>query len=118
MSLSEALEYHPRSFSRLYVGLVRAGEASGAMEEVLNQLAEYIERSEKMKKKVKAGMTYPVVVLTIAITITLGLMIFIVPKFAEMFDELLEGIPLPKLTQMVVGISDMLMHNVKGLFGA
>lgn len=118
MSLSEALEFHPKSFSRLYVGLVRAGEASGAMEEVLNQLADYIERSEKMKKKVKAGMTYPVVVLTIAMAITLGLMIFIVPRFAEMFDELLEGIPLPKLTQIVLGFSDMLVHNVKGVFGS
>jgi len=57
MSLSEALADHPKSFSKLYVGLVRAGEASGAMEEVLNRLAEYIEKSERMKKKVKAGMT-------------------------------------------------------------
>lgn len=118
MSLSEALEFHPRSFSRLYVGLVRAGEASGAMEEVLNRLAEYIEKSERMKKKVKAGMTYPVVVLTIAVAITLGLMIFIVPRFAEMFDELLEGVPLPGLTLMVVGISNMLVSNAKGLFGS
>ncbi len=118
MALSEALEYHPKSFTRLYVGLVRAGEASGAMEEVLNRLAEYIEKAEKMKKKVKAGMTYPVVVLTIAIAITLGLMIFIVPRFAEMFDELLEGVPLPWLTQKVVGISNMLVTNVKGMIGA
>ncbi len=118
MSLSEALQEHPHSFSTLYVGLVRAGEASGAMEEVLNRLAEYIEKSEKMKKKVKAGMTYPVVVLTIAIAITVGLMIFIVPRFAEMFNELLEGVQLPKLTQIVIGISDMIMHNIKGMIGA
>ncbi len=115
--LSEALQEHPRSFNRLYVGLVRAGEASGAMEEVLNRLAEYIEKTEKMKKKVKAGMAYPVVVLTIASCITLGLMIFIVPKFAEMFNEILEGIPLPKLTLIVISISDILVANVQYLVG-
>ncbi len=121
MSLSEALGYHPRSFSRLYVGLVRAGEASGAMEEVLGRLAEYIEKSERMKKKIKGGMTYPVVVLMIAGTITFGLMVGVVPKFAEMFDEILEGIPLPTLTKIVIGISNLLMHNiglvVGGFFG-
>ncbi len=111
LSLSEALAYHPRSFNKLFVGLVRAGEASGSLEQVLNRLATYIEKSEKMKRKVKAGMTYPVVVLTIAITITLGLMIFIVPKFAEMFDELLEGVPLPGLTKFVMGISDVLVKQ-------
>ncbi|OGV74251.1 MAG: hypothetical protein A3K19_14135 [Lentisphaerae bacterium RIFOXYB12_FULL_65_16] len=118
MSLSEALSAHPRSFNRLYVGLVRAGEASGAMETVLSRLAEYIEKSERMKKKVKAGMTYPVVVLTIALSITLGLMIFIVPKFATMFDELLEGVPLPGLTMFVMGISNILVNNVKELMGS
>lgn len=121
MSLSEALAFHPKSFSRLYVGLIRAGEASGAMEEVLGRLAEYIEKSERMKKKIKGGMTYPTVVLVIAGGITFGLMVGVVPKFAEMFDEILEGIPLPLLTQWVIAISDVLMHNfglvVGGFFG-
>ncbi|MBN2451303.1 MAG: type II secretion system F family protein [Lentisphaeria bacterium] len=115
MSFSEALEFHPRSFNRLYTGLVRAGEASGTMEEVLNRLAEYIEKTERLKKKIRAGMTYPVVVLLIAMAITLGLMIGVVPKFAEMFDQILEGIPLPFLTQMVIGCSNVLMHNIVGL---
>ncbi len=115
MSFSEALNYHPGSFSRLYVGLVRAGEASGALNEVLNRLAEYIEKTERLKKKIKAGMTYPVVVLVIAMGITLGLMIGVVPKFAEMFDQILEGIPLPFLTQMVIGVSAMLMNHLTAL---
>ena len=115
MTFSEALAYHPSSFSRLYVGLVRAGEASGALNEVLNRLAEYIEKTERLKKKIKAGMTYPVVVLTIALGITLGLMIGVVPKFAEMFDQILEGIPLPILTQVVIGTSQLLMNHVVGL---
>jgi type IV pilus assembly protein PilC len=117
MALSEALLFHPRSFSKLYTGLVRAGEASGAMEEVLGRLADYIEKTERMKKKIKAGMTYPLVVLTIAIAITLGLMIGVVPKFAEMFDEILEGIPLPLLTQFVITISNLLMNHVWAVFG-
>jgi len=117
MSLSEALEFHERSFNRLYIGLVRAGEAAGALEEVLVKLAEYIEKAERLKKKIKAGMTYPVVVLVIAMSITLGLMVGVVPKFAEMFDEILEGIPLPFLTQMVIGLSDLLVHNIIIMIG-
>ncbi len=112
MSFSEALTFHPKSFARLYVGLVRAGEASGSLNEVLNRLAEYIEKTERLKKKIKAGMTYPVVVLVIAMGITLGLMIGVVPKFAEMFDQILEGIPLPMLTQVVIGISTLLMNHL------
>jgi type IV pilus assembly protein PilC len=115
MTFSEALNYHPSSFSRLYTGLVRAGEASGALNEVLTRLSEYIEKTERLKKKIKAGMTYPVVVLVIAMGITLGLMIGVVPKFAEMFDQILEGIPLPILTQMVIGTSTLLMNHLTGL---
>jgi type IV pilus assembly protein PilC len=115
MNFSEALSYHSSSFSRLYIGLVRAGEASGGLNEVLTRLAEYIEKTERLKKKIKAGMTYPVVVLVIALGITLGLMIGVVPKFAEMFDQILEGIPLPFLTQMVIGTSTLLMNHLMAL---
>lgn len=118
MPFSDALSLHPRSFSQLYVGLVRAGEAAGALEEVLNRLAEYMEKSQRMRKKIKSGMTYPVVVLVIATAITLGLMMGVVPQFAEMFDELLEGIPLPLLTQFVIGISNALMQHSGLFFGA
>jgi type IV pilus assembly protein PilC len=118
MPFSEALSMHPRSFSQLYVGLVRAGEAAGAMEEVLARLAEYMEKSQRMRKKIKSGMTYPVVVLVIATSITLGLMMGVVPQFADMFNELLEGIPLPFLTTLVIGISDQLIHNSHIFFGA
>jgi len=117
MSLSEALAYHPGSFNRLYIGLVRAGEASGALNEVLNRLAEYIEKTERLKKKIKAGMTYPVVVLVIALTITFGLMVGVVPKFAEMFDQILEGTPLPTITMVVIGISRMLLDHLWVMVG-
>lgn len=117
MSFSESLEYYPHTFSRLYVGLVRAGEASGTLEEVLNRLAEYIEKTERLKRKIKAGMTYPVVVLLIAMAITLGLMVGVVPKFAEMFDEILEGVPLPMVTKFVIGISNILMNHIGVMAG-
>lgn len=117
MPLSEALSLHPRSFSQLFVGLVRAGEAAGALEEVLSRLAEYMEKNLRMRKKIKSGMTYPVVVLVIAITITLGLMMGVVPQFAEMFNELLEGIPLPALTHFVISISDLLVERFFVFFG-
>ncbi|MCK5803758.1 MAG: type II secretion system F family protein [Lentisphaeria bacterium] len=117
MTFSESLDFHPSSFGRLYVGLVRAGEASGAMEEVLMRLSEYLEKNARMIKKVKAGMTYPVVVLVIAMTITFGLMVGVVPQFAEMFDEILEGVPLPVLTTWVIGLSDFMMHRIGLLIG-
>ncbi|MDX9978954.1 MAG: type II secretion system F family protein [Lentisphaeria bacterium] len=117
MPLSEALSLHPRSFSQLYVGLVRAGEAAGALEEVLSRLAEYMEKNLRMRKKIKSGMTYPVVVLVIAVTITLGLMMGVVPQFADMFNELLEGIPLPALTAFVIAMSKLLVERFSVFFG-
>jgi type IV pilus assembly protein PilC len=117
MPFSEALAMHPRSFSQLYVGLVRAGEAAGALEEVLSRLAEYMEKNLRMRKKIKSGMTYPVVVLVIATVITLGLMMGVVPQFADMFNELLEGIPLPALTAFVISISNLLVSRYYVFFG-
>jgi type IV pilus assembly protein PilC len=107
-TFSESLSGHPKSFTKLYVNMVRAGEASGAMELVLNKLAQFMEKSAKLKAKVKAALTYPIAVLTIALTITAGLMIFIVPKFAKIFDEMLAGEPLPELTEFVMMISHFL----------
>ncbi len=109
-TFSEALMKHPKSYNKLYVNMIRAGEASGAMESVLNRLAEFMEKSAKLKAKVKAAMTYPLAVLFIAGGITSGLMVFIVPKFAKMFDEMLAGEPLPGLTQFVMGISNVMSH--------
>ena len=111
MTFSESLGKHPKSFNRLYVNMVRAGEASGSMESVLQKLAEFMEKSAKLKAKVKAALTYPLSVLFIALTITSGLMIFIVPKFAKMFDEMLAGEPLPGLTLFVMNVSDLMQNN-------
>jgi type IV pilus assembly protein PilC len=114
---SEALAGHPKSFNRLFVNMVRAGEASGAMETVLNRLAEFMEKAQRIAGKVKSAMVYPVLVLVIAGAITSGLMVFIVPKFAKMFDEMLPGEPLPGLTNLVIGISKFMQHHVLILIG-
>ncbi len=116
-TFSESLAAHPKSFNKLYVNMVRAGEASGAMETVLNRLAEFQEKAARIAGKVKAAMVYPVIVLVIAGAITAGLMIVIVPKFAKIFDEMLAGEPLPGLTMMVVNISEFMQHRALVVVG-
>ena len=117
-TFSEALANHPKSFNKLYVSMVRAGEASGAMEVVLVRLAEFMEKAAKIAGKVKSAMMYPAAVLLIAGGITAGLMIFIVPKFSKMFDEMLPGEPMPAITEFVVSASNILaQHAVVVLIG-
>ena len=111
LTFSEALNGHPKSFNKLYVNMIRAGEASGALEQVLNRLAEFMEKSARLKSKIKSALTYPLVVLVIALTITSGLMVFIVPKFAAIFSEMLSGEPLPGLTAFVMKISDFMTQQ-------
>ena len=110
-TFSEALASHPKSFNKLYVSMVRAGEASGAMEIVLVRLSEFMEKAARIAGKVKSAMMYPLSVLCIAGSITAGLMIFIVPKFAKMFDEMLPGEPLPTITLVVVNASNMMANH-------
>ncbi len=111
-TFSEALAQHPKSFDKLYLNMIRAGEAAGKMEVILNRLAMFMEKAAKIAGKVKAAMVYPIMVLVIAGAITAGLMIFIVPKFEKIFSELLEGEPLPALTQFVMGISKSLTSQI------
>ncbi len=108
--LSESMARQPKSFSQLYVSMIRAGEVSGAMNKVLERLAEYMDRAEKFKKKIISSLVYPTVVMTVAIGITLMLMIFVVPQFMEIFADLLEGQPMPALTTMVMGVSEFLTN--------
>ncbi len=110
-SFSEALQQYPASFNRLYVNMIRAGEASGALEGVLTQLANHLERADDLRSKVKAALAYPMVVLTVAVAITSALMIFIVPKFATVFTEITPGGRLPRLTEFVIAISNTLAHR-------
>ena len=116
-TFSEALAQHPKSFDKLYLNMVRAGEAAGAMETILDRLAMFMEKAARIAGKVKSAMVYPTVVLSIAGLITTGLMIFIVPKFKKIFVELLEGEPLPGLTQFVMDISDIIANQILMVIG-
>ena len=111
-TFAEALASHPKIFNKLYVNMVRAGEIGGVLDTVLMRLAEFMEKAQKIKSKVTGAMVYPVVVLVMAIGILLFLMTFIVPKFAEIFKDLLEGASLPPLTMVVMKISDALTHQL------
>ena len=110
---SEALSQYPTSFDNLYVNMVRAGEASGKLDLILNRLAAFREKAAKIAGKVKSAMTYPIIVLTIAILMTAGLMVGVVPKFEKMFQGMLGGgAELPGLTQVVVDISRALQEHI------
>lgn len=102
-TLSEALSKSPKVFSRLYVNMIKAGEAGGALEVILQRLAEFMERSESLKRKVKGAMIYPIIVILVACGILTFIMLKIVPVFAKMFDEF--GLELPAPTQLLIAIS-------------
>ncbi len=104
--LSSAMESCPKAFNPLYISMVRAGEASGQMDVILVRLAEYVEASEELKREIKSAMTYPVVSLVLVLSITMFLMIGVVPGFKDVFDGL--GAELPGLTITVLAISDWL----------
>lgn len=110
-TFSEALAQHPKTFNKLYLNMIRAGEAAGAMELILDRLAKFMEKAAKLAGKIKSAMIYPLVVLVIAFLITAGLMLFIVPKFKQIFEELLEGESLPPLTSFVVGASNAMKDH-------
>jgi len=103
-TLSESMAKSPKVFSRLYVNMVKAGEAGGALETILKRLSEFLESSESLKRKVKGAMIYPVVVVLVAMLILVGIMAFIVPTFKKLFDEM--EIKLPAVTQLLVAMSD------------
>jgi type IV pilus assembly protein PilC len=104
LSLSESMSKFPSVFDDLYINMLKGGEASGTLAETISRLASLIEESAKLKRKVKSAMTYPVIVLTIALTITSGLILFIVPVFANMFKDF--GAKLPAPTQFLVDLSN------------
>ena len=104
-TFSESLAQHPRIFNKLYVNMVRAGELGGVLETVLTRLAEYMEKADKLKNKIVAAMVYPLIVMFIAVGILIFLMLVIVPRFKEMFENQ-PGSELPAISQFVFGFSD------------
>ena len=107
-TFAEALAAHPKIFDRLFVNMVKAGEVGGVLDVVLSRLSEFQEKAEKIKGKVKSAMTYPLVVLVMAVGILMFLMTYIVPKFSEIFGDLMGGKGMPALTQFVMNVSEVL----------
>jgi type IV pilus assembly protein PilC len=110
-TFSESLSQFPKIFDNLFVNMVRAGEAGGVLELVLIRLAEFMEKAEKIKNKVKAAMVYPLVVLFAAFGILAFMLTSVIPKFEAIFDDLLEGSQLPAVTRFVIGLSNLVKHN-------
>ena len=104
MLLSQALARHPKVFDRLYIAMVEAGEAAGILDSILDRVAVQIEKEMKIKRRVKGAMIYPLVVLTFAVLVLIGMLLFLVPVFEGIFADL--GGDLPFLTKIVVAASD------------
>lgn len=116
-TFSDGLLQHSKVFDRLYVNMVKAGEAGGVLGTVLDRLARFMEKAEKIKGKVKAAMTYPVIIMCVAVLIVAALMVFVIPKFEEIFSGLLKGTPLPLLTQGVIFVSNFLKNQILATIG-
>jgi type IV pilus assembly protein PilC len=102
-TLAAALQKHPRVFDNMYVNLVVAAEEAGTLDVILGRLASHIEKMEALKKKIKSAMVYPIMIVTVAIGVTIVLMVFVVPVFEKLFAGMGSALPLP--TQIVVSIS-------------
>jgi type IV pilus assembly protein PilC len=110
-TFSESLALHPKIFNKLFINMVKAGELGGVLELVLGRLAEFQEKAQKVKNKVKSAMIYPVIVLSLAMIIMAFLFVFIVPRFESIFHDMLGDKPLPAITQSVIGISGFMQHH-------
>jgi len=109
-TLADALNKHPKVFDALFVNLVAAGEVGGILDTILQRLAAYIEKAEKLKSKVKGALVYPIAVLIIGVLVLAVIMVFVIPVFQEMFSGLGKG--LPALTQLVIDVSNFTKGNI------
>jgi type IV pilus assembly protein PilC len=109
-SLSESLGRHPKQFGRLYVSMVRAGEAGGNLDRTLNDLSTALEKEMELKRKIKSAMTYPAVVLTMVALIMAAMLLFVVPVFTKMYKQL--GGKLPTPTRLLIAFSGLAVHGV------
>lgn len=108
-TLSEAFAKHPRVFDRLYVNMVAAGETGGVLDVILNRLAEFMEKAQKLKRKIIGAMIYPAVVVSFAVGIVSGIMIIVIPKFKEIFADF--NTTLPPITQVLLTFSDWFIEG-------
>ena len=107
-NFSDACAHHPKTFPPLFSNMLRAGEASGAMVEVLRRLGEHYERDDNMRGKIKSALTYPVIVLIFGVLAVIGALVWIIPQFQKVFDSMGASLPLPTL--ILIGMSDALVH--------
>jgi len=115
-TFSEALAQHPKTFNRLFVNMVKAGELGGVLEVVLKRLAEFSEKAQKIKGKVKSALFYPIAVMLVATGILILLMTFVVPRFKEVFAGM--DVQMPDFTLFVLAVSDAVRHNIVKTLGA
>ncbi|MBL0927170.1 MAG: type II secretion system F family protein [Phycisphaerales bacterium] len=108
-SLSEAMAKHPRAFNTLYTKMVAAGEVGGVLDVILQRLADFMEKAQKLKRKVIGALFYPAAVILVAVLIVTGIMYFIIPKFQEIFADF--GVTLPTLTQVLIKCSNWVAGN-------
>jgi len=106
MPLSDSIEKHPVAFDRLYVSMVRAGEVGGVLDQTLDRLATQLEKDDSLRRSVKSAMTYPLLILVFAILVMFALILFVIPVFGAMYNDL--GGQLPLLTRIMMGISNMM----------
>jgi len=117
-TFSEALAKHPKVFDKLYINMVKAGELGGVLEVTLNRLSEFMEKAQKIKGKVKSAMFYPVAVMVVASIIVWVLMVYVIPKFEQIFMDMLgKDSELPEFTQTVLAISNALRNNMPAVIG-
>ena len=114
-TLADALGKHSKVFDNLFVNLVAAGEVGGILDTILQRLAAYIEKAEKLKSQIKGAMTYPIVVVGIAVIVIAVIMIFVIPVFQDMFSSFGKALPVP--TQVVVAMSDFIKGNIHYMIG-
>ena len=114
-TLSGAMAKHPKAFDRLYVNIINAGEVGGALDLILTRLANYREKMQRLKQKIIGSMTYPVAVVVIACAILSGILMFIIPQFSKMFDEM--EISLPLITLGLVNVSNFMVTHWYAIFG-
>src|SRR5712691_5633960 len=117
-TFSEGLAQHPFIFNELFVNMVKAGELGSVLELVLGRLAEFQEKAAKIKNKVVAAMVYPIIVMTMAIGIMGFLLVFIVPKFEQIFHDMLGDKPLPAITTFVITVSKFVQSHWLVIIGA
>jgi type IV pilus assembly protein PilC len=108
-TLSDAMARHPKAFDRLYTNMVRAGELGGVLDLILQRLADFMEKSLALKRKVVGAMLYPIAVITFAVLIVMGIMIVVVPKFETIFKDM--GQKLPGPTQLLMAMSNFIAHQ-------